>query len=65
MGETLNYKDLSVVQRAFELVQATDIFVRELPSTPQGKTVGDQLCGNRGTTIHEEAATYFLDDEQM
>jgi four helix bundle protein len=141
MGETLNYKDLPVVQRAFELVQATDIFVRELPSTPQGKTIGNQLfraassiganiaegrgrdmskeyerflriarasanetdywlhvaydcqliseqsyqhllgltdeClrmlsamitrlrGNRGTTIHEEAATYILDEQQM
>ena len=43
MGETLNYKDLPVVQRAFELVRATDLLVRKFPSTSQGKTVGDQL----------------------
>ena len=43
MNETLNYKDLPVVQRAFELVREVNTFVKTLPSTPQGKTVGDQL----------------------
>jgi four helix bundle protein len=43
MNETLNYKDLPVVQRAFELVRAVDSFVKSLPSTPQGRTIGDQL----------------------
>jgi four helix bundle protein len=43
MGEVQNYKDLPVVQRAFTLVQAVDTFVHTLPSTPQGRTVGDQL----------------------
>jgi four helix bundle protein len=43
MNETLNYKDLPVVQRAFQLVRAVDEFVKTLPSTPQGRTIGDQL----------------------
>jgi four helix bundle protein len=43
MSETLNYKDLPVVQRAFELVRAVDRFVQLLPANAQGKTVGDQL----------------------
>jgi four helix bundle protein len=43
MSETLNYKDLPVVQRAFQLVQAVHKFVKLLPSTPQGRTIGDQL----------------------
>jgi four helix bundle protein len=43
MHETLNYKDLPVVQRAFELVRAVDSFVQSLPATPQGRTIGDQL----------------------
>jgi four helix bundle protein len=43
MNETLNYKDLPVVQRAFQLVCAVDIYVKELPATPQGRTIGDQL----------------------
>jgi len=43
MNETLNYKDLPVVQRAFELVRAVDNFVQSVPSTPQGRTIGDQL----------------------
>jgi four helix bundle protein len=43
MNETLNYKDLPVVQRAFELVRAIDIYVKALPATPQGRTIGDQL----------------------
>jgi four helix bundle protein len=43
MSETLNYKDLPVVQRAFQLVQAVHEFVKMLPSTPQGRTIGDQL----------------------
>jgi four helix bundle protein len=43
MNETLNYKDLPVVQRAFELVRAVDSFVQSLPSTPQGRTIGDQI----------------------
>jgi four helix bundle protein len=41
--EVLNYKDLPVVQRAFELAQAVDTFVTTLPPTPQGRTIGDQL----------------------
>src|SRR4051812_48189495 len=43
MNETLNYKDLPVVQRAFQLACAVDIYVKELPATPQGRTIGDQL----------------------
>lgn len=43
MGEALNYKDLPVVQRAFELVRETDAFVQTLPHSPQGKVVADQL----------------------
>jgi four helix bundle protein len=43
MNETLNYKDLPVVQRAFELVRAVDNFVQSLPSTPQSRTIGDQI----------------------
>jgi four helix bundle protein len=43
MNETLNYKDLPVVQRAFELVRVVASFVKSLPSTPQGRTIGDQL----------------------
>ncbi len=43
MGEVQNYKDLPVVQRAFTRVQAVDTFVHTLPSTPQGRTGGDQL----------------------
>src|SRR3712207_66778 len=43
MSETLNYKDLPVVQRAFELVEAVDACVTALPRTSQGRTVGDQL----------------------
>jgi four helix bundle protein len=46
--ETLNYKDLPVVQHAFELVRALDSFVQSLPATPQGRTIGDQLF--RSTT---------------
>jgi four helix bundle protein len=48
MSEALNYKDLPVVQRAFQLVRAVDSFVQSLPATPQGKTIGDQLF--RSTT---------------
>jgi four helix bundle protein len=43
MSQSLNYKDLPVVQRAFPLVQAVHEFVKTLPSTPQGRTIGDQL----------------------
>jgi len=43
MGEVLNYKDLPIVQRAFELVREVDIFVQLLPRTPQGRNVADQL----------------------
>jgi four helix bundle protein len=43
MTETLNYKDLPVVQRAFELVRAVNSFVQSLPQTPQGRAIGDQL----------------------
>jgi four helix bundle protein len=43
MSEALNYKDLPVVQRSFELIRAVNAYVKELPSTPQGRTVGDQL----------------------
>jgi four helix bundle protein len=43
MNEPLNYKDLPVVQRAFELVRAVDAFVQRMPRTPQGRTIGDQL----------------------
>ncbi|MDQ5850531.1 MAG: four helix bundle protein [Chloroflexota bacterium] len=43
MGEELNYKDLPVVQRAVELVQAVHVFVSTLPQSPQGRTIGDQL----------------------
>jgi four helix bundle protein len=43
MGEVLNYKDLPVVQRAFELVRGVDTVIEKLPRTPQGRTVGDQL----------------------
>ncbi len=48
MSEPLNYKDLPVVQRAFELIRAVDSFVKSLPSTPQGRNIGDQLF--RSTT---------------
>jgi four helix bundle protein len=43
MKEVLNYKDLPVVQRAFELVRQIDVLVQRLPATPQGKTIGDQV----------------------
>lgn len=43
MGQVLNYKDLPVIQRAFELTRVVDTFVTALPATPQGRTVGDQL----------------------
>jgi len=43
MNETLNYKDLPVVQRAFDLVRVVNSFVQSLPQTPQGRTIGDQL----------------------
>ena len=43
MSKVLNYKDLPVVQRAFELVKEVDTFVQTLPSTPQGRTIGDQM----------------------
>ncbi|MCU0494253.1 MAG: four helix bundle protein, partial [Chloroflexaceae bacterium] len=43
MGEVLNYKDLPVVQRAFELVQGVDHVVQSFPNTPQGRTIGNQL----------------------
>jgi four helix bundle protein len=43
MSEALNYKDLPVVQRSFELIRAVNAYVKELPSTPQGRTIGDQL----------------------
>jgi four helix bundle protein len=43
MKETLNYKDLPLVQRAFELVRAVDAFIKELPPTAQGRTIADQL----------------------
>ena len=43
MREVLNYKDLPVVERAFELVKAVDEFVKMLPKTTQGRTVGDQI----------------------
>ena len=43
MREVLNYKDLPVVQRAFELVQAVHVFISTLPPSPQGRTIGDQL----------------------
>jgi four helix bundle protein len=43
MNQALNYKDLPVVQRAFQLVRAVDSFVTTLPPTPQARTIGDQL----------------------
>jgi len=43
MSQSLNYKDLPVVQRAFQLVQAVHEVVKTLPATPQGRTIGDQL----------------------
>jgi four helix bundle protein len=43
MADTLNYQDLPVVQRAFELVRAVDRYIQTLPRTPQGRTIGDQL----------------------
>lgn len=43
MGEVLNYKDLPVVQRCFELVRKVNAFVKELPATAQGRTISDQL----------------------
>lgn len=42
-GSALNYKELPVVQRTFELVRLVDNFVDQLPRTPQGRTIGDQL----------------------
>jgi four helix bundle protein len=43
MSDTLNYKDLPIVQRTFELVRSVDVFIRTLPQSPQGRTIGDQL----------------------
>jgi four helix bundle protein len=43
MNEALNYNDPPIVQRAFQLAKAADDFVHSLPSTPQGRTIGDQL----------------------
>lgn len=43
MSKVLNYKDLPVIQRSFELVEKVDAFVQKLPSTSQGRTIGDQL----------------------
>jgi four helix bundle protein len=43
MGDTLNYKDLPVIQWAFELVRSVDLFVHTLPYTPQARTISDQL----------------------
>jgi four helix bundle protein len=43
MSEAMNYKDLPVVQRAFQLARAVNEFVSTLPPTPQGRTIGDQL----------------------
>lgn len=43
MSGILNYMDLPVVQRAFELVCEVDVYIQALPKTPQCRTIADQL----------------------
>lgn len=70
MREVLNYKDLPVVEQAFELVKAVDEFVKMLPHTPQGRTIGDQIfrsatsigansAEGRGRDMGKEYARYL------